>query len=210
MMLLDMMVKDFLTALKSDSPAPGGGSAAALVGGVAAALALMVGNLTADNEKYQTVRVEVQSLRPQLDERLTKLERFIDEDTAMFNQVMAAYRLPKTTETERSARSQAIQVALQQAAIAPMAVAECCEGVLSLAKRMLEIGNSNAASDAAVAGRMAHAAMWAAIYNVRINLASIKDPVFITDMKLRIDTVVEKTEASLSTLLVEADRKISL
>ena len=83
MMLLDMTVKDFLTALKSDAPAPGGGSAAALVGGVAAALALMVGNLTADNEKYQTVRVEVQSLRPQLDERLTKLERFIDEDTAI-------------------------------------------------------------------------------------------------------------------------------
>lgn len=210
MMLLDMTVKDFLTALKSDSPAPGGGSAAALVGGVAAALALMVGNLTADNEKYQTVRGEVQSLRPQLDERLTKLERFIDEDTAMFNRVMAAYRLPKTTEAEKSVRSQAIQAALQQAAIAPMAVAECCEGVLGLAKRMLEIGNSNAASDAAVAGRMAHAAMWAAIYNVRINLASIKDPVFITDMKLRIDTVVEKTEASLSALLAEADRKISL
>lgn len=207
-MLVDMTVKEFLAAVKADSPAPGGGSAAALTGAVGAALAVMVGSLTIGNAKYQDVQDEVKEIQPLLNDRLAQLERYIDEDTEAFNQVMAGYRLPKGTEEEKTARSQAIQQALKQAAALPMTVATLCQEVLELSKQMLEIGNSNAASDAAVAGRMAHAAMWAAIYNVRINLEAIKDQSFIAEMKQQIKTVADKGETALSDLLAEADRKI--
>ncbi len=207
-MLIDMTVKDFLAELKSASPAPGGGSAAALAGAVAAALAAMVANLTAGNDKYQAAQGEVAELLPQLEERLARLRRYVDEDTATFNAVMAAYRLPKATEEEKAARSLAIQQALQQAAALPMAVAECCREVLGMAGRMLAIGNANAASDAAVAGRMAHAAMWSAIYNVRINLGSIKDQAFAAGMRARIDAVLGQAEQAFAALTAAADEKI--
>ncbi len=207
-MLVEMTIKEFLSALKSDAAAPGGGSAAALAGAVGAALALMVGNLTLGNSKYPEAQDEVAALQPQLEACLAKLERYIDEDTEAFNRVMDAYRLPKATEEEKQARSQAIQEALQQAAVLPMTVAETSQEVLVMARRMLAIGNSNAASDAAVAGRMAHTAMWAAIYNVRINLGSIKDQAFVAAMKKRIDDVSAKAADVLAALLTEADGKI--
>ena len=207
-MLIDMTIKEFLAELKSDAPAPGGGSAAALVGSVGAALALMVGNLTVNNEKYQGVQAEVKMLQPQLNEQLRSLEDYVDEDTEVFNRVMAAYRLPKAAEEEKTVRSQAIQKALKEAAMLPMSVAHCCQEVLCLSQRMLEIGNINAASDAAVAGRMAYTAMWAAIYNVRINLGSIKDAEFVASLKQQIAVVVAKADAALEGLLAEADRKI--
>lgn len=209
-MLVDMTIKEFLAELKSDSTAPGGGSAAALTGAVGAALAVMVGNLTIGNAKYQDAQDEVKTIQPLLNDRLAKLEQYIDEDTEVFRQVMATYRLPKATEEEKLARSQAIQQALKQATVLPMTVASLCQEVLELSKRMLEIGNSNAASDAAVAGRMAHTAMWAAIYNVRINLDSIKDQDFVAEMKQQIKTVADKAEVTLADLLAEADRKIGV
>lgn len=207
-MLIDMTIKDFLAELKSASPAPGGGSAAALAGAVGAALAMMVANLTVGNDKYQAAHGELGVLMPQIEERLDRLQRYVDEDTEMFNRVMAAYRLPKATEEEKAARGRTIQEALQQAAVLPMTVAECCGEVLDLARRMLEIGNANAASDAAVAGRMAHAAMWSAIYNVRINLASIKDQDFADKMRSRIDAALGKAGVAFAGLLATADGKI--
>ena len=207
-MLVDMTIKEFLAEITSDSPAPGGGSVAALAGAVGAALATMVGNLTLSNAKYSEVQGEVEVLMPHLNSLQAKLVHYVDEDTAAFNQVMAAYRLPKGTDEEKQARSQAIQQALQGAATLPMNVARLCLEVLSLSKQMLTIGNTNAASDAAVAGRMAHAGMWGAIYNVRINLDSIKDQDFVTAMREEVKTVIEKGEGALQDLIAETDRKI--
>ncbi len=207
-MLVDMTIKEFLAEITSDSPAPGGGSVAALAGAVGAALATMVGNLTLSNAKYSEVQGEVEVLMPHLNSLQAKLVHYVDEDTAAFNQVMVAYRLPKGTDEEKQARSQAIQQALQGAATLPMNVARLCLEVLSLSKQMLTIGNTNAASDAAVAGRMAHAGMWGAIYNVRINLDSIKDQDFVAAMREEVKTVIEKGEGALQDLIAETDRKI--
>lgn len=207
-MLIDMTIKDFLAELKSASPAPGGGSAAAMAGAVGAALAAMVGNLTVGNAKYEAAQSELKALLPKLEEQLIKLERYVDEDTEVFNKVMAAYRLPKATAEEQALRRQAVEEALKQAAVLPMTVAECCLAVLGLARRMLEIGNANAASDAAVAGRMAHAGMWAAVYNVRINLGSIKDREFAEKMRKRVDTLLGGAEAVFAELVAAADGKI--
>lgn len=207
-MLIEKKINEFLDELKSDSPAPGGGSAAALVGAIGAALGIMVGSLTVNSAKYAEVHTETRQLMQKLEERLASLERYIDEDTQAFNQVMAAYKLPKSSDEEKKLRSQAIQQALQCAAALPMNVANVCLEVLELSNRMLEIGNVNAASDAAVAGRMAHAALCSAIYNVRINLSSIKEPAFVDRMSEQIASIVQQSEILIPKLVSKANEKI--
>lgn len=207
-MLTEKSIHEFLAELKSDSPAPGGGSAAALAGAVGAALGAMVGNLTVSSAKYANVHAEMKQLIPSLEGKLKSLEGYIDEDTEAFNQVMAAYKLPKSTDAEKLLRSQVIQQALQEASKLPMKVAQVCMEVLELSYKMLELGNSNAASDAAVAGRMAHAAVWSAVYNVEINVASIKDADFVNQMSEQIRLVVDKSDALLAQLAAKANEKI--
>jgi methenyltetrahydrofolate cyclohydrolase len=207
-MLTGNSITGFLAELKSDSPAPGGGSAAALVGAIAAALGIMVGNLTMHNGKYESVHEESRKLALDLEACLIALEKYIDEDTAAFTGVMKAYKLPKSTEDEKQMRSQAIQEALKAASKLPFEVAHDCLHVLELSEKMLSIGNVNAASDAAVAGRMAQAAMWSAIYNVRINLGSIQDRDFVTNLTGKIEDIVARSELLMAQLVKTADAKI--
>jgi formiminotetrahydrofolate cyclodeaminase len=207
-MLMGKKVNDFLAELKSDSPAPGGGSAAALAGAIGAALGIMVGNLTLSSAKYTEAHTQAKELTETLEEKLTMLEKYVDEDTQAFTQVMIAYKLPKGTDEEKTLRTQTIQQAMKCAAQLPMKVATVCMEVLEMSNTMLQIGNVNAASDAAVAGRMAHAAMWSAIYNVKINLGSIKDQDFVADMSKQVAHVVECSEKLLTQLVHTANEKI--
>ena len=207
-MLVDMKVTAFLDELKSDSPAPGGGSISALAGALGAGLAMMVSGLTEGNAKYESAQSELVLLKPQLEGCIQRLTTCVDEDTAMFNKVMDAYRLPKSTDEEKAQRSAAIQLALKGAAELPLEVANLCKNVLVLSKRMLQIGNTNAASDAAVAGQMAHAGMWGAIYNVRINLGTIKDTVFVEDMKCKVANILAEADVAMQEMLAEVESKI--
>ncbi|MDR1654915.1 MAG: cyclodeaminase/cyclohydrolase family protein [Treponema sp.] len=199
-MLVDSTVKEFLAETASESPAPGGGSAAALAGALGAALAVMVANLSEGNEEI--VRLRERSLS-----YLSRLEASIDRDTEAFNAVMAAYRRPKNSSREKEERSEAIQSALKSAASSPLSIAELCVGVIHLALEALKEGNSNAASDAASSGRMAHAGFWAAVYNVRINLKSIKDEDFNTVMRRKTAELIRIAEARISELSKTADEK---
>lgn len=207
-MLVDMKVTAFLDELKSDSPAPGGGSISALAGALGAGLSMMVSGLTEGNAKYESAQSELVLLKPQLEGCIQRLTTCVDEDTAMFNKVMDAYRLPKSTDEEKAQRSAAIQLALKGAAELPLEVANLCKNVLVLSKRMLQIGNTNAASDAAVAGQMAHAGMWGAIYNVRINLGTIKDTVFVEDMKCKVANILAEADVAMQEMLAEVESKI--
>lgn len=208
MTLMDKKVNGFLVELKSDSPAPGGGSAAALAGAIGAALGVMVGNLTITSAKYTEVHEQASQLVKELESKLVSLEKYVDEDTQAFTQVMLAYKLPKGTDEEKALRSQTIQQAMKGAAELPMKVATICMEVLEMSSTILEIGNVNAASDAAVAGRMAHAAMWSAIYNVKINLGSIKDQEFVDDMTKEVTKVVNHSEELFRALVEKANEKI--
>ena len=193
-MLMDKSVRDFVTELASDSAAPGGGSAAALAGCLGAALTTMVCNLSLDESKFQDSLPEIQSIRAQSSALLEKLTRAVDEDAAAFNEVMNAYKLPKSTDEEKKARLVTIQQAMKNAALLPLGVAGDCLEALKLAGRILPIGNSNAASDAAVSGLMAHAALQGALYNVKINLGFIKDADFCTDTRKRINEISDATK----------------
>ena len=204
-MLITKSVQDFISELATDSAAPGGGSAAALAGCLGAALTKMVCNLSLDEAKFGAVLPEIQAIQSQAADLLTKLTRAVDEDAAAFNEVMAAYKLPKATEEEKTARLALIQQSMKKAALLPLGVAGDCLEVLKLAGRILPIGNANAASDAAVSGLMAYAALQGAIYNVKINLGSIKDADFCQDTRQKIAAISDaaKKENAALTAAVE-------
>ena len=193
-MLMTKSVQDFITELAADSAAPGGGSAAALAGCLGAALTKMVCNLSLDEAKFGAVLPEIEAIRTESGDLLAKLTRAVDEDAAAFNEVMAAYKLPKATDEEKIARLAAIQQSMKQAALLPLGVAGDCLAVLKLAGRILPIGNANAASDAAVSGLMAYAALQGAIYNVKINLGSIKDAGFCQKTREQIAAILDEAK----------------
>ena len=188
-MLMDKSVRDFVTELASDSAAPGGGSASALAGCLGAALTTMVCNLSLDETKHKDVLPEIQAIRRQASELLANLVNAVDEDAQAFNEVMDAYKLPKATDEEKATRLATIQQSMKKAALLPLGVAGSCLDALKLAGRILPLGNPNAASDAAVAGLMAYAAIQGALYNVKINLGFIKDANFCASTRERIAVI---------------------
>ena len=201
-MLMQKTVQAFVTELASDSPAPGGGSAAALAGCLGAALTKMVCNLSLDEEKYKAVLPEIQTIQAQTGALLEKLILAVDEDAQAFNEVMDAYKLPKADDTEKALRLDTIQQAMKKAALLPLGVAGDCLEALKLAHRILPIGNANAASDAAVAGLMAYAAIHGALYNVKINLGFIKYADFCAKTRQRLAEI--SSEAKKENAAMEA------
>jgi len=178
-----MTVREFITELASNSPAPGGGSVAALSGSLAAALVCMVAQLTINNAGVEEQRqMQMRQVLEQASVLMQSLQEHVDEDTASFTRVMEAYRLPKGTATEREQRSGAIQQALQGAAIHPLKVAGECLSVLRYSCVVIEYGNPNALSDAGVAVLMAYSGVVGALLNVAINLQGIKDQDFCKSM----------------------------
>ena len=171
-------VQSFLDALASQSSTPGGGSAAAVMGAMGAALVSMVCNLTIGKKNYAEVEAEMQALLRQSEELRHRLIGMIHDDVEAFNQVMAAYVLPKNSEEEKAQRAAAIQQALMQATQVPLNCARACSDVMQLAKRAAEKGNVNVVSDAGVAVLAAYAGLKSAALNVYVNTAAIKDYAF--------------------------------
>ena len=165
----------FLDSVASSEPAPGGGAVSALAGALAAGLAAMVGRLTAGKRKYADVSEEMRVLIVQAEELRASLTARIDEDTAAFNAVMAAYKLPKGSDEEKAARSAAIQTAMAGAAEVPLSTARDALAAMELALVVALKGNVNAVTDAGTAAWMAMAAIQGAALNVRINATSVKD-----------------------------------
>jgi len=179
--LADLKVKQFLEETASNSPVPGGGSVAALSGALAAGLAEMVAGLTVGRKGFEDVEPKMKSIREKARAFRTELVEDIQSDSDAYNQVMAAYKLPKQTEAEKMERSQAIQAGLRQAAQVPLQVARHSLQILGLAETVITQGNPNAVTDGAVGAMLARTAGLAALYNVKINLSSIKDKEFVEE-----------------------------
>jgi formiminotetrahydrofolate cyclodeaminase len=177
-MLIAKTVTGFADELASSSPAPGGGSVAALSGALGAALGVMVCNLTIGKAKYEAVWAELEPVKKEAEQLQQRLLELIDIDTDSFNKVMAAFKLPKETDEEKKARSEAIQAATMGAAEVPLEVALLCLKALRLTPMLAESGNENAISDIGVAAQQAEAGIQGAVLNVKINLGSIKDESF--------------------------------
>ncbi len=176
--LVSMSVERLVDEVSSDSPAPGGGSVAALAGSLGAALTAMVGNLTVGKKGYESVSTEVMSLAERAQDLKQKLAMGVDEDTEAFAAVMDAVRLPRTTPEQQEAREKALQEAYRHAVCVPMQTARLSLEAMELALRMAEKGNRNSASDAGVAGLVARAAVEGGCLNVLINLGAMSDEPF--------------------------------
>jgi len=176
MKLIDMNVKDYLDLLKSDAPAPGGGSVSALSGAQGLALMLMVADLTLTKEKYQVDHELCQKVKEEGLPLYQSLAEAIDRDTDAYNQVFAAYKLPKETEEDKAARSKAIGEANLMATQVPFEVMNQAYEGMKLATKLVNHSNSNAASDLGVAASCLETAVKGAWLNVCINLPGVKDP----------------------------------
>jgi formiminotetrahydrofolate cyclodeaminase len=169
----------FLDELASASPAPGGGSVAALSGALGAALTSMVCNLTIGKKKYSAIEEEMKKILAQAEEMRSVFTSLIDKDTAAFNKVMEAFSLPKETDPQKALRAAAIREATKEATMVPLEVMKHCIDAFALTQQVAASGNINSVSDAGVSALMLYAAVEGAALNVRINLNSLGDSEFV-------------------------------
>jgi methenyltetrahydrofolate cyclohydrolase len=208
-MLIDTTVSRFLDELASSSPAPGGGSAAALAGAVGAALTSMVCRLTIGKKKYERVEPEMKELLQKSEDLRGLFARMIDRDAAAFGKVMEAFGLPKETDDQKALRSAAIQEATKEAALVPLELMKHIIDALALAVAAAQKGNANSASDAGVSALMLHAAAESAALNVRINLAGIRDTEFVGWRTEEISSLRRTSAGKLEEILEIVDRRIA-
>lgn len=170
-----MVDTEFVEALASAAPTPGGGGASAYAGALASALASMVGNLTVGKKKYAAVEERVQSELVELGDTRRRLLELIGEDARAFEPLAAAYRLPRTTEEEAAAQQAALQAALVDACEVPLEIMRQCVEVIESCVFLARHGSVMALSDAGAAAVLAKAALQAASLNVVINIGSMAD-----------------------------------
>ena len=182
----------FLEQLASAEPAPGGGSAAALAGALAAALVSMVCRLTLGRERFAAVQAEMQEALQRAERLRERLTQAVDDDAQAYAAVVAACRLPRGSEARQEARVAAIQAALQEATLVPLGVARDCAEVLGLARCVARTGNPNAASDGRVAVLLAEAALRGAILNVQTNLPGLKDTAFADQARSEVERLLSR------------------
>lgn len=207
-MLTERTVSQFLDELASNSPAPGGGSVAALSGALGAALTSMVCNLTIGKKKYAGVQEEISAILDQSERLRRELRELIDKDTDAFNMVMAAFGLPRASEQEQADRNAAIQEATKQATLVPLSVMSLCEQSLHLAASVAAKGNKNSASDAGVSALMLQASSAGAALNVRINLGGIKDEAFVQQISVRYKEISRQVEILTRDVLLEIEKSL--
>lgn len=207
-MLIEKTVSQFLDELASNSPAPGGGSVAALAGAAGAALASMVCNLTIGKKKYAEVQDEMKAVLKETELLRKEFTQLIDKDTEAFNSVMAAFGLPKGSEQEVAARADAIQVATKAATLVPLSVMQACEKALLQAKAVAQKGNKNSASDAGVAALMLQAGCAGAALNVRINLGGLNDASFVEQIAHESAEIARNVERLTREVLSEVEKML--
>lgn len=192
--LLDLNLREFANELSIDSPAPGGGSTAALSGALSAALSSMVSNLTVGKKEYEAVQKNMKEFAVNAQALKDEFLRAVDLDTMAFNKVMDTFKLPKKTDEQKKEKARAMEEASQEATLVPLGVLEKSFEALKLAKDVALKGNKNSLSDAGVAGLMAQAAAEGAYYNVMINLPGLEDADFVSKTKKQATAIVKKSQ----------------
>jgi glutamate formiminotransferase/formiminotetrahydrofolate cyclodeaminase len=184
-------VYDFVDEVSRDTPAPGGGSVAALAGAIGGALASMVANLSIGKGEFDDRYETLCDLAMRAQQVKDALIRAVDDDTRAFDAVLVGIRMPKDTEAERAARAAAIQEGYKEATLVPMATVEACFEALGLCREMASLATPEMISDVGSGALMAHAGLKAAAYNVRINLPNISDEGFCAEIRTRLGGIVE-------------------
>ncbi len=185
--LKELSVSQFVEETASKASVPGGGSVSALVGALGAALMEMVANLTIGKEKYADVQEEMKALSERGAKLHEELMEGIKKDSESFNGYMSALKLPKNTKEEQELRSKALQQGLKEAAQAPLEIAEAAAKIFPMAEAVIQNGNRMAVSDGLTAAMLARTAVIGALFNVKINLSSIKDKNYVSEVEKRVE-----------------------
>ncbi len=191
--LVNMTITEFNDELASDSPAPGGGSVAAVCVAMSGALSAMVSNLTFDKKGYEKVQAEAKKYGEEGQSIKERALSAVDEDTQAFYIMMDAMKLPKKTDEEIKLREHAMEEATKDAILIPLKTLEICWDAVQLAEKVAVIGNTNALSDAGVAALTANAGAKAAYLNVMINMSGINDENFKKDISSKAKELWENT-----------------
>jgi formiminotetrahydrofolate cyclodeaminase len=205
----EMSLAKFSEVLASKEPTPGGGCASALAGALASGLVAMVARTTAGSKKFADRAGQMTAIAEEADRLRGEFLALVDEDARAFDQVMAAFRLPKETPEQQAARSQAIQQAYKAAVEPPMKVCTRSLRVLELALQVGEHGNPSAASDAGVGALLAATALEGGALNVQINLGSIKDDAFRTAQEGKVEAAHSQGQALRGKVLAEVRGKLT-
>ena len=192
--LVNMKVADFVDEVSRDTPAPGGGSIAALAGALGSALASMVVNLSIGKGEFDPRYDELCQLAEQAQMVKDELIRAVDADTEAFNEVIAGMRMAKDTTAQIALRAKAIQAGYKLAAEVPLRTAQLCREVLDLCQAAADIGNKAVMSDAGVGALMAYAGVQGAVHNLRINLPHTKDDAFVHKMKEKLGELLAESK----------------
>jgi glutamate formiminotransferase/formiminotetrahydrofolate cyclodeaminase len=180
--LIAMSLYGFMNETASESPAPGGGSVSAYMGSLGVALGTMVANISSHKRGWEDRWKEFSDFAEKGKEIQNKLLQLVDEDTAAFNMILNAFNLPKKTEEEIVIRKSAVQEATRNAMLVPFKVMETAFSGFGLIREMVEKGNPNSVSDAAVGALAIRSCIRGAFLNVRINASSLEDKEFVSDL----------------------------
>jgi glutamate formiminotransferase/formiminotetrahydrofolate cyclodeaminase len=192
--LVNKKVVDFVDEVSRDTPAPGGGSIAALAGALGAALAAMVANLSIGKPEFDEKYEELNTLAEKAQAIKDQLIAAIDEDTQAFNAVLEAMRMPNDTPEQQAARREAMEAGYKLATQVPLRTARLCREALGLCLAAARCGNTQMISDAGVGALVAHAGVKGAVYNVRINLPHLKDKKFAEDIQTQLSTLLREAK----------------
>ena len=192
----DKSIQSFLDELASKSATPGGGSVAALMGAQSAALTSMVCNLTIGKPKYAEVEVEMQALLQKSELLREKLTGLVKADVDVFSRLMAAYGLPKETDEEKTARTEAVQTVLKAATEVPLDCARACAEAIELSRCAANKGYLGVISDAGAAVMAGYAGLKSAALNVYINTGTLKDRQFAESKLTELQTILKDVDVS--------------
>ncbi|MDO7977093.1 cyclodeaminase/cyclohydrolase family protein [Oceanotoga teriensis] len=204
-MFKDMTLNEFTEKIASSDPVPGGGSVSAAASAIAASLSKMVASLTIGKKKYIDQETTMKEIFEKSENLRNILLDYIDKDSQAFNEVMNAFKAPKETDEEKSKRTTLIQNATKKAAEVPLNIAKISFEIMQLAEVVVEKGNKNAITDGAVAAMMARTGILGALYNVKINLGSIKDEEYVQRLKKEVETIENQTKLLEQKILTKID-----
>ncbi len=207
--LVGMNLRAFADETASESPAPGGGSIAAYLGALGASLATMVANLSSHKRGWDARWHEFSRWAEEGQDLKNQLLYLVDEDTAAFNKIMDAFKLPKATTEEKAARKNAIQAATKYAIEMPFKTMELSMKSFQLIRAMTETGNPNSVTDAGVGALCARAAVYGAYMNVKINAKDLEDKIFVNDILAKADAILIAAEKAEKEILEIVAAKIA-
>ncbi|MBK6990780.1 MAG: glutamate formimidoyltransferase [Chitinophagaceae bacterium] len=206
--LVNMTLADFANETSSESPAPGGGSIAAYVGALGVSLATMVANLSSHKKGWDERWEEFGNWAEKGEKIKNELVSLVDADTKAFNKIMEGFGMPKSTDEEKLARTNAIQEATKFAIEIPFQVMKASYNSMEVIKTMAEIGNPNSVSDAGVGALCARSAVIGAFMNVRINASGYDDKAYVAETLKRGKEIENKAIALEEEILKIVDGKI--